>query len=75
MVLLKSSAHGGRGLEGLAMTFLLMLLPSYLLSHAILMMRKRRQLRELLRKLQGNMPWMVSFSLLRISAVPPVQQA
>jgi hypothetical protein len=71
MVLLKSSAHGGRGLEGLAMTFLLMLLPSYLLSHTILMMRKRRQLRKLLR----NVPQMVSFSLLQISAVAPVRQA
>ena len=75
MVLLKSSAHGCRGLEGLAVTFLLMLLPSYLLSHTILMMRKRKQLRELLRKLQGNMPQMVSFSLRRICAVTLVQQA
>ena len=60
------------------MTFQLMLLPSYLSSHAILMMRKRRQLRKQPRKLlndQGNAPWMVCFSLLRISAVAPVQQA
>jgi hypothetical protein len=51
-----------------------MLLPSYLLSHAILMVRKRRQLRKLQNE-QGNVPWMVSFSLLQISAVAPVQQA
>ena len=75
MVLLKISAHGGKGLEGLAVTFLLTLLPSYLLSHAILMMKKRRQLSELLRKLQGNVPRMVSFSLLRISVVALAQQA
>ena len=71
MVLLKSLAHIGRGLGRLAMTILLMLLPSYLLNHAILTMRKRRWLR----KLQGNAPWMVSFSLLQVSAVTLVQQA
>ena len=41
MVLLKSLAHIGRGPGRLAMTILLMLLPSYLLNHAILTMRKR----------------------------------